>query len=159
MTVKQREIASGMGFLALAGIVYAASFSIKKLVVSRIGAAFVPQLAAYLLAGLSIVLIIQGLLLKPAAGADDFRETASRRETRFALWSTIILLTIYGALLEPVGFLITTTLYLFIQFIVLAGNKKKNFVLLGLISVATSVAIYALFVYGFDLMLPAGILG
>ncbi len=159
MTVKQREVASGVGFLALAGIVYVASFSIKKLVISRIGAAFVPQLAAYLLAGLSIVLIIQALLLKAVPEADKSHETSSRRETRFALWSTIVLLTIYGAVLAPVGFLIATTLYLFIQFIVLAGNKKKNFVLLGLLSVATSVAIYTLFVYGFDLMLPAGILG
>lgn len=159
MTAKQREIAGGAGFLAVAGIVYAASFSIKKLVVSRIGAAFVPQLAAYLLAGLSVVLIIQSLLRKtvPPVGTADGSSTP--KSTRFAVWATVILLTVYGAILEKAGFLVSTTLYLFIQFIILAGGKKKNFVLLVVISVGTSAAIYALFVYGFDLMLPAGILG
>lgn len=166
MTTKQREAVTGSGFLAFSILVYIASFGIKKLVVSRIGAAFVPQLAASLLAGLSVLMIIQALLRKPVASADPVADAESEQATpaekksaRVSVWATIGLLVVYGVALEKVGFLVTTALYLFFQFWVLGLGKKKNYVLLAIISVLTAIAVYALFVYAFDLMLPAGILG
>lgn len=154
---------SGGVFIGIAVLIYIASFSIKKLFISRIGAAFVPQLAAIILLTLSVLLIIQTLLKKedPAEESTVRREpmTKERKQVRFSVLSTIGLLIVYAAVLQYLGFILSTILYLFTQMIVLAGDKKRNYVTLVIISVVASTGIYALFVYGLELMLPAGILG
>ena len=152
---KKRDIIIGGFFLALAVIVYISSFSIKKLVVSRIGSDFVPQLMAIVLAILSIILIIQALTTKTTSPNDT--ETPSRAH-RFSVAATFILIFFYLILLEPVGFLISSAVYLFFQFTVLSPTKI-NIPLYGLLSISTSVLLYFLFVNAFSLFLPAGILG
>ena len=68
MTYK-KDLASGIGLLVFSVLLFLGTFTIKKLfIVSRIGAAFVPQLAAFILAGLSILLILQALGSKETAG-------------------------------------------------------------------------------------------
>jgi putative tricarboxylic transport membrane protein len=74
------------------------------------------------------------------------------------VWLTFVLIFLYLALLEPLGFLLSTAVYLFFQFIVLS-RKKPNLPLYGLLSISTSAIVYYLFVKVFILFLPAGILG
>jgi hypothetical protein len=52
---KKRDLIVGAVFLVFSVAVFIATFSIRRLVVARIGSAFVPQLAAVLLGGLSIL--------------------------------------------------------------------------------------------------------
>ncbi len=168
MTVesRKRDFYLGIGFFLFSIGVWIASFSIKHLVVARIGSAFVPQLAATLLGVLSIVLILQSVYRTPkgsiaertktASLTEQEAETASNRKKRVRL--TFLLILFYLIFLEPVGFLITTTLYLFFQFWVLS-RRKPNLPLYGIIAIFTSVIIYYLFVKVFVLFLPAGILG
>lgn len=168
MTVesRKRDLYLGIGFFLFSIGVWIASFSIKHLVVARIGSAFVPQLAAALLGVLSIVLILQSVhrapkgsiaeTTKTASLTEQETETASNRKKRVRL--TFLLILFYLIFLEPVGFLITTALYLFFQFWVLS-RRKPNLPLYGIIAVFTSVIIYYLFVKVFVLFLPAGILG
>jgi putative tricarboxylic transport membrane protein len=85
--------------------------------------------------------------------------TKGRRQVLVSVWSTIGLLIVYAVVLQYLGFILSTMLYLFVQMIVLAGERKTKYVTLVLISVVASTGIYALFVYGLELMLPAGILG
>ena len=60
---------------------------------------------------------------------------------------------------EPVGFIVSSAVYLFVQMIVLSDNKNRNPILFAVISVALPVAIDALFVYAIHMPLPVGILG
>ncbi len=159
---RKRDLYLGIGFLLFSIGVWIASFSIKHLVVARIGSAFVPQLAATLLALLSITLILQAIFQAPASTSrqgkltEQDAEAASKRKKRVRL--TFLLILFYLVLLEPVGFLITTTLYLFFQFWVLS-RRQPNLPLYGIIAISTSIIIYYLFVKVFVLFLPAGILG
>jgi putative tricarboxylic transport membrane protein len=164
---RKRDLYLGIGFLLFSLGVWIASFSIKHLVVARIGSAFVPQLAATLLGILSIVLILQSVLHASSDSSktvsstgeesrEQETEAALKRRKRVRL--TFLLILFYLILLEPIGFLITTALYLFFQFWVLT-RRKPNLPLYGIIAVSTSVIIYYLFVKVFVLFLPAGILG
>jgi hypothetical protein len=68
-------------------------------------------------------------------------------------------MALYALLITKVGFLITTTVYLFIQINILSPKQSRKHLMFAIISVVASVVIYYIFVKVFNLMLPAGILG
>jgi Na+/melibiose symporter-like transporter len=106
-----------------------------------------PRIAASLLGILSIILIVQSVSAKskavPAVSQKEKPEGSA--ESRKRVFLTFLLILLYLALLESVGFLITTAFYLFFQILVLS-RKKPNLPLYGLIAVSTSIIVYYLFV-------------
>ena len=74
---------------------------------------------------------------------------------------SLVLATIYVNVLKPVGFLISTFVYLCLQIYVLAPNDKrtkKDIVKFVVISLIFTVVVYVLFRYGFKIILPTGII-
>ena len=71
---------------------------------------------------------------------------------------TIVLLAIYVVLFKPLGFILSTFIYLFFQITLLSTEKNRNLILFGIISVVAPVVIYALFVYVIKVPLPTGLL-
>jgi len=76
---------------------------------------------------------------------------------------TIVLLAGYFLLLEYVGFIILTTIYLFCQIFLLLPKgsiKNKRYLTIAtIISIVAPVCIYMLFYKVFMIFLPAGLLG
>ncbi len=165
MIDKYRDIISGTFLAVLAVVLYISTFSIKKLVDMNIGSDFMPKLCAILLFFLSLGVIYKGFLkLKtyvPAAVSDE--EKAKKIKSLKSVCLSIFLILLYASFLQSIGFLITTTLYLFVNFILLYPEDKKltskNITSFCIIAVASSAVIYFSFVKGFQLMLPSGILG
>ena len=63
-------------------------------------------------------------------------------------------------LLKPVGFLVTTLVYLFVQIFILAPDQnrtKKDLLRYLIIDVIFTFVVYMLFRFGFKIVLPAGI--
>ena len=85
----------------------------------------------------------------------------TRRESRVKVWITIFLLLFYVVALKSIGFIVTSTGYIFAQALVLtAKEKRKKYALRWLfIAAVTSIGVYYLFRYVLFLFLPAGILG
>ncbi|MGE4284728.1 MAG: tripartite tricarboxylate transporter TctB family protein [Clostridia bacterium] len=159
MIKRYGDILSGAFMLLIAAAMFISSFSIKVLTVSKIGAAFVPQLIAGVLAILSILVIINGyrsLQLAKANSEEMEKDEPIRTE---AVVGTIIVLLAYVVLLEKIGFIITTALYLFAQFFILADKSQRKIPLFAGLAIIISVGVYYLFVNVFQLMLPPGILG
>jgi putative tricarboxylic transport membrane protein len=155
-----KNIVSGGFFFAFSVLIYISSFSIKTAVANmRVGPGFIPRLCAIAVGILSLIVLGEGLWgqFKKKAEETPAAEGVERNTRAVAL--TFVLITAYLALLNSVGFLITTAVYLFFQFWVLAGNRKVRLWLLALIAAVASVLVYYLFVRVFYLMLPAGILG
>ncbi|WP_226527031.1 tripartite tricarboxylate transporter TctB family protein [Metabacillus niabensis] len=156
-------------FLILFSIVmYMASNSIIKLTVSKVGADFVPKLVAIGMLILSVFYLIssvkQQIKSKSEAASkiipNKENNTEEKKKIRpLSVLLTVGLLVLYIALLPYIGFLITTTVYLFFQMYVLAAKTERRIVLFIGISIATSIFIYFIFKYVFYLMLPTGILG
>ena len=75
---------------------------------------------------------------------------------------TLVMLIVYTAALRPVGFVICSIVYLFLQMLIFVPKEKKtkkNLVIFAVISIVAPVAIDLLFVNVFSLILPPGILG
>lgn len=72
---------------------------------------------------------------------------------------SMALVLLYTALMEPLGFVVTTVLYLYAQFIVLTpADEKVKHLRYMLIAVVSAVLIFYIFRHGFDLLLPVGLL-
>lgn len=72
---------------------------------------------------------------------------------------SMALVLLYTALMQPLGFVITTVLYLYAQFIVLTpADEKVKHLQYVLIAVVSAVLIFYIFRHGFDLLLPVGLL-
>ncbi|WP_277408829.1 tripartite tricarboxylate transporter TctB family protein [Lacrimispora xylanisolvens] len=74
--------------------------------------------------------------------------------------TSFMLILVYVYLLQPVGFIVTTILYLPLQMYVLAPDEKKtkkDIIQLAVISVIFTFVVFFLFRYGFKIILPAGI--
>lgn len=93
---------------------------------------------------------------QPNEGAEEERPEYLR------VLATIAAFTVYVFVIEPAGFLLSSIVYLFAQITILAPKEKrgiKGIILFAVIAVVVCVAVYFIFRFGLNVMLPAGILG
>lgn len=162
MFQKYKDVICG-GALILLGIgLFAASFGIKSVALNLIKADFFPRLDAALLVILGLILIVTGLSNVRHVQAEEAEQPPFwKNDSTVSMLETLALVAVYVFLMKPVGFIISTFLYLVAQMVVLTPREKKtrkNVALFVVISLITSFAIYLVFVKVFYLMLPAGIL-
>ncbi len=80
------------------------------------------------------------------------------KENREVLGSFLIL-AVYVALMEPVGFLISTAIYVYVETLDPAAPEKRNYIIPIIVAVIVAVAIDFVFVRFLNVLLPTGILG
>lgn len=120
----------------------------------------IPKIWGGCLLVLSIVLIVRGLRNKVKNIADAKKMSVGELlKDKWEVLATFILLTIYIALMDYAGFIISSFIYLFIQIIILTPSGKRNYKLAGVLALVFSVSIYYVFVEWLMVLLPAGILG
>lgn len=156
--------------LALCSIgYYIASHSIQSFGSNKdfISARTIPVAWAVLLLVLSVVLMVRSYAeishLK-ATGEEIFsgRTPKDWLADNYAVIGTFIILFLYAFAMRPVGYLISTFVYLIVQVVLLTQRKKinKKLILKALIlAVVFSVLSDYLFVELLSVPLPAGILG
>ena len=74
--------------------------------------------------------------------------------------SSIILVLIYVVVMQPVGFILSTLVFLLLQMLVLSPDDErdvKHIIRLLVIDVIFTLVVFMLFRYGFKIVLPAGI--
>jgi putative tricarboxylic transport membrane protein len=155
-TYKKKELVVGAVMLC-AGLFYL--FLTMNL--PRKGAIDASTVPYVLAVGLCLLGFLQLLgarkAIRPETEPDD--DTPKAAADYPTVLKTLALIAIYIALLETVGFLIMTVLYLYAQFIVVTPRDQKiKHLSYVIIAVIASIAIYFTFRHGFDLMLPAGFL-
>lgn len=117
------------------------------------GGDFMPKLCSGIWVIIAVLMLAMGLMER-----DDGEKHRFNGKGFFA---TLFLLFIYILLLKPVGFVITSILYMFIQMYLFVPKTlvtKKRLMLFGVISVILPIAVNLLFVNVFSLILPTGIL-
>lgn len=111
---------------------------------------------------LSIVLIIRALLaMRKAKERKGLREIIDGIRNRREVLYTFILLILYAALMKPIGFILTSIVYVFLQIWVLTPLEERSRRVLGIaagLSVFFSVSLYYVFTKYLMVMLPPGIL-
>jgi len=147
---------SGILFLTFT-VIYGAQFSrIASTPIGVIDSRAYPRMLLILLAVMSLVLIISSL--RDLRKTKD-QDTAPAEAVDFrCVLITLLLSAAYVAVLERLGFVIASALYVFFQTVNLCPKEKLSPVKFAIIAVFSSTAIYAIFRYGLLLMLPNGIL-
>ena len=161
--VKERygDLLAGSFIFLFSIALFAGAQNVKTLAVSRIGSGFFPSIVAVLMAIVSIPIIAGGIKTAKAGSKNKEAgdEAKENKPKLMAVLATFALMLGYAAALPPLGFPISTAVYLFLQMLILSAGQRRRFILFAAVSAASSVAIYYLFVLVFHLMLPAGILG
>lgn len=155
------DIIAGIFLILLAVIVYLDSANIKIIADTTLDASFYPKFLAVMAVILSTIMIIRAginlkRILKRNKSALHFPSDV-RGEVTSAL-ATLALLGGYVCLIEPLGFLVATPFYIFGQALVLAPHDKKRPLLFAGLGILSTIVIYCVFKYGFQLMVPMGIL-
>ena len=159
---KYGDLITGIFFAVLGavGLVLACNFADPIIQVPQtIGSRFFPKLVCIAILIFSVLLIafsLPKLKTKKEAKADE-EETPEYKRVIASMAAFII----YVLLMERIGFLIMSMIYLPVQMYMIAPSEKqnkKNMITYILIGIFSSCVIYFSFVYGFRIILPAGVL-
>lgn len=162
--MKKTDLYTGLSFMALSVFMMVFSFQVKIIPSSRISSRIMPQILAVLIFAISLSLVIKAIRqLKGMSNTANATPTpemlAHRAFIRKRVLGTFVLIFGYVFILEPLGFVLDTILYLFLQISLFIPRAKFKWYKILMIAVVSTCAIYGLFYYGFNLMIPNGILG
>ncbi|MDR2819668.1 MAG: tripartite tricarboxylate transporter TctB family protein [Desulfovibrio sp.] len=144
-------------FFLLFTVVYIAQIpAIRMTRVSRIDSAMYPKMIAALLLCLSLAQIYVALK-QLKLGGQAVREEQTKREYKGAA-RTLFLAVAYVVMMEDLGFLISSPIYIFLQILIMCPLEKVRYVQFGIIAIVASGIIYVIFRHGLNLMLPLGLL-
>ena len=124
---------------------------------SVIDSGTVPRVWGGCLLFLSIALIIRSLRgkKKHSGEAKGWKEFINEKRE---VIETFVLLTFYIAIMEDVGFVISSLIYIFLQTIILSPPGEKHYKLAGGLALVFAIGIYYVFVEWLMVLLPAGLL-
>ena len=157
MLVKYKKDFFSGSFLLLLGF-YLCFRSMQLSVWSRFGPGegFIPLLTAVIIICICLVIIIKSLSLTRGHEAEKTLDKQKRQiGSVFKVSLYIVLIMLYGLFLEKVGFLITSTLFLFIMLKYVEKQSWRMTTFVGIASIMTS---YLLFVYFLGVLLPRGLI-
>lgn len=158
MSHNKKEILSGVIFFLIAVALYAGSYAIVVTTNDAMGPQFFPRTVAVIMGLLAVVQVAGGLKKEKKEQGDEGTGGFKARAA-----ATIAILFAYALLVQTVGFVIMTALYLMAQILLLLPEKRlksrKGIVITAVVSVVTPIFIYELFYRAFSIFLPTGLLG
>lgn len=175
------DVISGVILMACCVILYVQTYEIKMFsgLSDSVGPRFFPRVLLVVLAVMAVLLIIGGIAkgLHALCALPESDCTEKKKESfegtflqkvfhaidvspKVRTWISIAGMFVFILLLEPLGFAISATLYLFVQFFLLAPPEKrwKKMWFYIILAVFFGVGSYILFRYAISINLPAGIL-
>ena len=117
------------------------------------GPRLLPYVAIFLIGISSIALIVKGYKEREIAEKPYFPKGGVLKVTR-----SFLMLVVYAIAMTYLGFVITTPFATAAFIYDLKGNSEVKPVSTAIISVVVPAALYAMFVFAFQIKLPAGVL-
>lgn len=154
MTLDKKEFSSSL-FLLFVGL-FLALLSMRLSIWSIYGPAegFFPLVIAVLMIGLSLIILINSFFFgHPQPKEKTKEEKGQRRTILYRVSVYTVLMFVYGFLMEKVGFLVTSALFIIPIVKLVEQQSWKITILVGLGSIIIS---YVLFVYFLGVPLPKG---
>lgn len=163
MGKKQRQDLIAASFTLILGMLELI-FSMDIVVKAKngdVGSAFMPRVVGSLMIILSLLygyFTIRTIRKNRTAGATAEAEETEETENSKKVYLTFVLLVCYVVALKPIGFLLSSIIYLLLQMNVMAENPKlKDRIFFGIIAIVAPIFVNTLFVNVFSMMLPQGI--
>jgi uncharacterized membrane protein len=155
-----KEALLGLFFLVFFALVIVFSKDIKVLIISSVDAKFWPRIVGIFGCIVSLVHLIQGLISgmdgRKAQAAEGVEITVASSSPEGKMTLGLIFLFVLG--INIIGFLPMAIIYLFLQLAVLKPKEERNYVKIAAVAVIFSTIVWAAFRYGFNMMLPSGVL-
>lgn len=153
MTKRNKDLLVSALFIALGIFIFVESLGIKHMMKNDVGSGFFPKVVA--------VCIIAAASAKLFFTFNDKSGGENKKSDSDMLggWMTVALIAVYVLVFSPVGFLISTAAYLFLQMLILCPKEKFKLPLMTAISIITPLFVYVLFVYVIQMPLPKGLFG
>ncbi len=157
---KYGDIVVGIIFMAISAAMIVMALQLPKSAIIDIGPEFMPLVigsVTFILAALLTIFSVIGLKGRLAALEGEAAPDCDYKR----VISSFILMLIYVFVLQPVGFIISTLVYLILQILVLSPadkRGKKEIIQIIIIDVLFTVIVFFLFRYGFKIILPTGLL-
>lgn len=156
---KYGDIVVGVFFMILSVVLIAMAKMLPKSKVMEIGPDFMPMVIGVITLILAAILTFLSVknfkMHADAIDPDSLPDCDYKR-----VLSSIILVLIYVFTMQPVGFILTTLVFLLLQMLVLSPDDArgtKDIIKLAVIDVIFTLVVFFLFRYGFKIVLPAGI--
>lgn len=162
---RYKEIILGVIMLAFSVfyLYYAAGIKTRSTV--SVSAKLIPELLGIAVFVLGCVQLAQGIrylrrirVQDGEAGSTPVFMNSDERRDLLPIMLTFVLIVAYAAVFEWLGFIVSSSLCMFFQIMLLAPAGKRKPVLFAVISVVVAFGVYVAFRKGLDLSLPPGIL-
>ncbi|MCI8950862.1 MAG: tripartite tricarboxylate transporter TctB family protein [Lachnospiraceae bacterium] len=156
---KYGDIIVGVFFMALSAIMMVMAKMLPKSKVMEIGPDFMPMVIGAITFVLALILTALNVKNMKMRTAELEGVTIDECDYKRVLLSALLVF-IYVFVLQPVGFIVSTLVYLPLQMLVLSPDDqrgKKQIIQLLIIDVIFTMIVFFLFRYGFKIVLPAGI--
>ena len=157
---KYGDLVVSIFYLVLGFALIIGAKALPKSKVMEIGPDFMPTVIGVLIIILAALLLINTVR--------DFRLNAEEAEKKGVdpcdykrVLASLVASIVYVNVLKPVGFIVSTLIYLFLQIFILAPDdqrKPKNLMFYAILDVIFTLIVYFLFRYGFKIVLPAGLI-
>lgn len=156
---KYGDIIVGVFFMLLSAGMMIMAKMLPKSAVMDIGPDFMPMCIGMMTFVLAAALVFLNVKNIKAYIARAEAEGKEQTDYKRVLLSFLFIL-VYVFILKPVGFIISTLIYLPVQMFILAPEDrrgKKDIIQLLIIDLLFTAVVFFLFRYGFKIVLPAGI--
>ena len=151
----KKDFASGLALLVVGLFLAFQSIRLPLWGASGPEAGFYPLTIAVIMVSLSLFLVLKSGILTRPRGEGKRVEQGMDRIHLHKVFAYLILVLLYGTLIEKVGFLITSALLLFLILKFVERQSWKTTLVVGVTSIVIS---YTLFVYFLQVPLPRGFL-
>lgn len=155
---------TAFGALVILGAIglFIISNGVRDFSLASVNAAFMPRVTAGLLLILGAVTLI-GSWSKTTAGEPKREPDRAKTAETKAVWPSVlasmVLMTVYVALLDSLGFVLASIGYIFLQILLLKKRAPSRYVTFALVAILVPVSAYLAFVHLFEVMVPAGVFG
>ena len=155
MTHKTRDILCSIIVLACGAAMIYFVKDVRRVIRSDVGSAFVPTLIGWCI----VVTGASKLLYTLFTGLKEENKKIVFDQDFLGGVGTIVLMFLYMLAFEPVGFIVASAVYLFLQMLLLSDKTNRKILLFALVAVILPVAVDALFVFVIKMPLPVGVFG
>ena len=151
---KYADVITGALGLIIGAAILVMSIQIGLKENNAIGADFMPKIASVIMLLMSGKLLYDGI----KASRSYKEEILDYAKNYRGVAVMIIACILYAELLKPVGFIITSMVFLFLALVMMSKKEETNYIRFGIITVVSVLAIYFVFTRLFGIRLPHGIL-
>lgn len=151
---KYADMTCGFIGVVLALVMLVLSINIGSQEGRIVGTALMPLVVSLMLLIFSAVLALRGF-----KSIKTYQEIGKKESVNIkGVIVMIVACLVYAYLLTPLGFVVSSVLFLFLLLYLMTKKEKRNYLKFGIITIISVLAIYFIFSNFFGIRLPQGIL-